>query len=167
MSNVKQATSQELEKIQELMDKVKIAMLTTTEADGTLRARPMAIKTENFSGVLSFLTAVDTAKVDELKVKRQVNVTLSDPSSAIFASLSGEAVTTQNKTEIERLWDDTDQLWFPEGKDSDRIGVLSIRVNQAEYWDSNRLVSAFHMAKDYVKGEAYEGEGTEHQKLTI
>lgn len=167
MSTLKQATSQDLQQVQDMIDKVKVAMLTTRESDTTLRSRPMVIKTENFSGVISFLTAIDTPKIEEMKQNTEVNVSLADTSQAIFMSISGQARISQNKTEIERLWSDADKLWFPEGQDSDHIAVVSVRVNQVEYWNSNKLISAFHMAKDFIQGETYQGEGTTHEKLNV
>lgn len=164
---MKNATPQDLQTVQELMDKVKIAMLTTQESDTTLRSRPMVIKSENFNGVLSFLTAIDTPKIEALKQYPHVNVSLADPGQALFMSLSGEARVSQNATEIERLWSEADKLWFPEGKDSGRIAVISVAVNQVEYWNSHRLVTAFHMAKDYLQGQAYQGGGSEHEKLNV
>jgi general stress protein 26 len=166
-TNVKKASPENLEQVQQLINKVKVAMLTTQEPDHTLRSRPMVIKTENFSGVVSFLTAIDTPKIDELQQNAEVNVSLASPGDAIFMSLSGKARVNQNQTEIDRLWSEADKLWFPEGKDSKRIAVISVQVSQVEYWSSNKLVAAFHMAKDYIQGEHYEGEGTQHEKLNV
>ncbi len=159
--------SEDLQKVQELIEKVKIAMLTTQEGDNSLRSRPMVVKSESFSGVIAFLTAIDTPKIEELKAHPQVNVSLSDPGSAVFMSLSGEARVSQNATEIERLWTEADKLWFPEGKESDRIAVITVAVSQVEYWQSHKLVTAFHMAKDYLQGQPYQGGGSEHAKLNV
>lgn len=167
MSNIKQATPKNLEQVQTLINKVKVAMLTTQEPDSTLRSRPMVIKTENFSGVISFLTAIDTPKIDELQQNTEVNISLASPGDAIFMSLSGKARVNQNQTEIERLWSEADTLWFPEGRDSKRIAVISVQVSQVEYWNSNKLVAAFHMAKDYLQGETYDGEGSKHKKINV
>lgn len=167
MSTIKQATPENLTQVQELINTVKVAMLTTQESDHTLRSRPMVIKTENFSGVISFLTAIDTPKINELQQNTEVNISLASPGDAIFMSLSGQARVNQNRTEIDRLWSEADTLWFPEGKESERIAVISVQVSQVEYWSSNKLVAAFHMAKDYIQGETYDGKGTQHEKINV
>lgn len=166
-SPFKVATQDDLDKLQELMNKIQVAMLTTHDSDRRLRSRPMIIKNDNFTGTVSFLTDITTAKIDEIKEDYDVNLSLSDPEKMIFVSLTGRGRANQDSARIQQLWSETDRLWFPNGPEDPDIAILDVIVDKAEYWDNNRLISAVYMAKDYIQGQAYQGEGAEHQKLKI
>ena len=72
MSEAKELTGPEgMKKIGDLISEIRFAMMTTAAHDGTFDSRPMATQKKEFDGVLWFLTAHDSRKVDEMAADEQ------------------------------------------------------------------------------------------------
>ncbi len=132
-----------IEKLRELINDIDIAMLTTVEADGTLRSRPMGTQKAEFDGDLWFLTRVDTPKVDEIQRESRVNVSYAKPDKNRYVSVSGTAVLVNDKARIDAFWEPIYKAFFPEGKDDPRLRLLKVRVEKAEYWTTDNLRISF------------------------
>ena len=159
-------TNQEaIAKLRELINDIDIAMLTTVDEDGTLRSRPMGTQKAEFDGDLWFLTAVDTAKVDEIQQESRVNVSYAKPDKNRFVSVSGTATLIYDKAKIDEFWDPIYKVYFPEGKDDPKLRLLKVNVEKAEYWTTGNLVAT---AIGFVKALAgQESELGENEKLTL
>ena len=159
-------TNQEaIAKLRELINDIDIAMLTTVDEDGTLRSRPMGTQKAEFDGDLWFLTAVDTAKVDEIQQESRVNVSYAKPDKNRFVSVSGTATLIYDKAKIDEFWDPIYKVYFPEGKDDPKLRLLKVNVEKAEYWTTDNLVAT---AIGFVKALAgQESELGENEKLTL
>src|SRR4051812_2839238 len=64
----------ELEKLGELIAGIKFAMITTIEADGQLRSRPMSCMQMDGDGNLWFFTSQSSGKVQEASADRHINL---------------------------------------------------------------------------------------------
>ena len=53
--DIQPQNNQDLQKVADLVDEIRFAMLTTEEEDGSLRSRPMATQQAEFDGDLWFL----------------------------------------------------------------------------------------------------------------
>jgi len=159
--------AQSIQQLAKLIEKVEIAMLTTEQSDGTLRSRPMATQQAPFDGTLWFLSSQKTAKIDEIKGHTRVNVAYANPSASTFVSVSGRAEVVRDPAKVRECWNESYKLWFPEGPDDQDVVLLKINVEQAEYWENNRLITLLGFAKAYLEGEAYQGEGSEHARLSL
>ena len=80
-----------IKKLGELIEDIKIAMLTTVEEDGSLRSRPMGTQQVEFDGDLWFFTGQSTAKVDEIQQDQHVNISYANPDDNRYVSVSGRA----------------------------------------------------------------------------
>ena len=67
MKKQKQADPQ-MQKLADLIDEASIAMLTTEDADGNLRSRPLATLQMDSAGKLWFFTAMSSGKVGEIEL---------------------------------------------------------------------------------------------------
>jgi general stress protein 26 len=142
----------------QLFDKIKdvrMAMLTTTDEHHTLHSRPMYTIQPGPDGALYFLTDSESAKVYEVQKDSQVNLSYADPSSNIYASVSGRANAYRDEAKIAELWSEPMRAWFPKGKDDPRINILKVTVDKAEYWDtpSSLLTQAYAYVRAVVTGE--------------
>ena len=80
----------DVEKLLSIINRVNVAMLTTTEPDNNMRSRPQAtLPTSDFSGFLWFFITADSSKVAEIGAHHNVNLSYADPVHHYFASVSG------------------------------------------------------------------------------
>ena len=157
----------ELQKLREMMKGIKFAMLTTVEDDGSLHSRPMTTQDVEFDGDLWFFTKADAPKVWEADHHRQVNVSFSDPGKSKFISASGTATLVRDRKKMEELWRAPYKVFFPDGLNDPEIGLLKIKVQKAEYWDSSSTAvgRAFDFAKAFITHDV--GKLGDHAKVEV
>ncbi|WP_234735194.1 pyridoxamine 5'-phosphate oxidase family protein [Tellurirhabdus bombi] len=150
-----------MEKVKELIESIRIGMLTTQNEQGHLVSRPMAVMNIDAQGNLWFLTKKDSAKTDEIQQDYHVNVAFSHPDKASYVSVAGTATEIHDRAKIEELWSPMAKPWFPDGKEDPSLLALKVHTATAEYWDStsSRMVRLFEMARAAITGDTYkEGE---------
>ena len=104
MSEAKELTGPEgLKKIGSLISEIRFAMLTTAAQDGTIDSRPMATQKKEFDGVLWFLTAQDSRKVDEIAEDAHVGLMYADAKNQSYVTIKGRARVSRDKGKIHEL----------------------------------------------------------------
>jgi general stress protein 26 len=158
---------EQLDKLDELIKDIRIAMLITTDDDGSLRSRPMATPQWAFDGNLWFFTWTDTSKIEELQRHPQVNVSFAHPEQQHYVSISGTATLVREPQKMEELWSPWFRTWFPRGLDDPNLGLLQVHVDKAEYWDapSSTMVQLFGVVKATLTGQP--SQPGEHGKLIV
>ena len=159
---------QATEKLGKLISKVKFAMLTTADEDGTLRSRPMATQNpDDFNGDLWFFTRASAPKVGEVEHEHQVNVAYAEPADQLFVSVSGRANLVRDHAKAEQLWTPAMKAWFPKGLEDPDLALLQVHVEKAEYWDtpSSTLVHLVGFVKATITGQSYHPG--ENEKITL
>lgn len=166
--NAPTAQEDRLAKLRELIDGIPIASLVTVEADGTLRARPMATETLGDEPTLWFFTDDHSAKVDDVRVHEQVCLVYAAPERNRYVSISGSAALVRDREKIDELWKPLHKAWFPNGKDDPKLALLRVDFVSAEYWDApgGKLVQLFELAMATVTGDRATDIG-EHEQLTL
>lgn len=142
-SNYRELTGEEgRQKIAELVKGIRIAMMTTQAADGSMDSRPMAVQDKPFDGTLWFLTRGSSGKVGELERDRNVILTFAEPSDSKYIALRGRATVSRDRGKIHELWNHMYKAWFPEGEDDPEITVLRVDVTDGDFWEasSSKLV---------------------------
>lgn len=144
-------------KLRALIHAQKVAMLTTVEEDGSLRARPMWTQDAEPDGKLWFMTYADSAKTHELEHDGHVNVAYVDPDSDTYVSVSGLATLVRDPDRARRLWRPLYRAWFPNGPEDPNLTFLRVEVQRAEYWDqgSRRMVQLFGYLKALFTGHRH------------
>ena len=122
----------------EKIDKVRPAMMTTVDEDGSLRSRPMWTQGDTFDGTLWFFSADDAPKADELARNPQVGLSYAAPDKDLYVSVSGRAELVHDRAKIEELWNAFAQAWFPDGVDDPHLSLLKIEVDKAQYWEDKK-----------------------------
>ncbi len=152
-------------KVAELLKGQRFGMLTTTDPDGTLISRPMAMQEVEFDGDLWFFAARDSRKITHLNAHAQVNVAVG--SSDTWISLTGTGVVVTDVAKKRELWNSIVEAWFPDGPDDDGVVLLKVAAESAEYWDSpgGRVATALSFAKAKLTGEPYSGG--ENEKVDL
>jgi general stress protein 26 len=123
-------------KIAEMIDRTKFAMLTTMEEDGQLRSRPMSTMQMDEDGNLWFFTSQSSPKVAEAQQHRQVNLCYARPDKQDYLSVSGNAELIHDRDKMRSLWTPWIKPWFPNGVDDPDLALLKVHITEAEYWDA-------------------------------
>jgi general stress protein 26 len=167
MASKKKDTQDVVEHFGDLIKDIKVAMMTTVEADGSLRSRPMWTHDREFDGELWFFTREHSPKVGEVENDHHVSLAYSDPTRERYVSVSGRCRLVLDKEKARELWNPTLKAWFPEGLDDPELALLCVHVEKAEYWDtpSSRMVQLAGFVKATLTGTAYEPG--DNQKLTL
>jgi general stress protein 26 len=158
----KQQTNSDLAKVKEMVEDIRIAMMTTVDESGHLVSRPMAVQQMDEDGTLWFFTKKSSPKVDQIEShEQQVNISFADTGDSSYVSISGSAQELDDRAKIDELWSAAAKPWFPEGKEDPELTLLKVHTDMAEYWDStsSRMVRFLEMARAAVTGDTYkEGE---------
>jgi general stress protein 26 len=130
-------------KVQELVDGIPIAMLTTTRQGG-MCGRPLAVQRVDEDGTIWFLVDRHADWVSgELG---QANLAFSNDTT--WVSASGLATTTDDPAVIDDLGDPVTDTWFEDGAEP---VALKVAVDHADWWDApGRLRQAMELVSAKV-----------------
>lgn len=126
-----------IQKLNELIAGIEIAMLTTQSSNNQMESRPMVTQAATDDGCLWFFSAQDSSKVDDVHNNNEVNVAYADPINMRFVSVSGTCELVRSHTIARELWRPSYNRWFPRGVDDPELILLKVTVNAAEYWDAH------------------------------
>ena len=156
-----------IKKLGSLIKDIEVAMMTTMDADGTLRSRPMATQKHEFDGTLWFFTKGDAPKVGEIAREHEVNLSYAEPRNQAYVSVSGTAHLVRDRSKIEELWHPDLKAWFPDGRNDPQVALIRVDVSKAEYWDtaSSKLVHLIGFLKATVTGKSYDPG--EHEQIEL
>jgi general stress protein 26 len=147
-----------MQKLADLIEAASIAMLTTEEADGSLRSRPLATLQMDAEGKLWFFTALSSGKVGEIDQHRKVNLSYANIEKQSYVSVCGSARLFRDPDKMRQLWTPLLVPWFPDGLKDPDLALLEITVSEAEYWDvpASRMHRLFGLAKAMTTGNTDE-----------
>lgn len=149
----------ELTTIRSIMKDVRVAMLTSTSADGTLTSRPMATQEAEFDGDAWFLLSRGSDLAGEIATQPEVNVAYS--SSDSWLSLSGRAELVVDDRQKAMLWNNAAEAWFPGGEQDPDVVLLKVSAVSAQFWDApGKLPALLDMVKARLTGEQAGDVGT-------
>ncbi|HEV7349424.1 pyridoxamine 5'-phosphate oxidase family protein [Telluribacter sp.] len=162
-----EVTHPDLKKIQDIVDDIKVAMITTMEANGDHRSRPMQTQKFDADGCLWFFTNEHSPKIDELQQHPNINVSYADKGSRSYVSITGTASVVDDAETKKELWNPILKAWFPKGLEDPELTLLKIQIKEAEYWDgsSSKMVQAYKIAKALATGDRYD-QG-ENKKINL
>ncbi len=162
MSEEKRLSGREgMKKMGELVKDIRIAMLTTLSADGSMDSRPMATQKTEFDGTVWFLTRQESGKVQEIAQDSHVSLLYADADDAKYVAAKGRASVSRDKAKIHELWNAMYKAWFPEGEEDPSIAVLRVEITEAQYWEasSSKLVRGMrYLAAATTGGKVDLGE---------
>jgi len=149
-------------KLVALIDALDVGMLTTMDANGLLRSRPMATQKAD-DGKLYFFTAEQSPKRTEASAHPDVNVSYADPTNQTYVSVSGKATISHDTARVRELWSEAAKRWFPKGPEDPNLALLTVEISQAEYWDVDAWTMVNLMDRHAPAEEIIAA--TDHRKL--
>ena len=93
-----------IEQLRNKLHGFNVAMMTTVEADGCLRSRPMAARDLDHHGSLWFFTRASDPKADEVMRDQHVNLSYASQEENRYVSVSGRAQILRDAAKAKELW---------------------------------------------------------------
>lgn len=135
----------------------RFAMLTSRDADGCLRARPLTTQNDrdDTGTTLTFFVGADSALVQEVAADPVVGVAYANTDDDSYVSICGRARVTHDPQRATQLWNTFAKSWFPGGPDDPNLRVLEVAMESAEYWDTraSKAVQLLKMAAAAATGK--------------
>lgn len=160
------------ERVHDMLKGFSTVMLFTMEGRGEdmkHRARPMNVAKLDDDCTLTFVTGLDTSKVDEAARNDQAHVVAQGKTQ--FLSISGRTEISRDRAQIEAAWSPADKVFFPEGKDDPNLCLMIFHPEEAELWDvsgAKGLKFLFEAAKSLVTREKpYSHDKEQHDIVNL
>lgn len=153
----------EVQKIVDLINDAKIAMVTTTDETGKLVSRPLAVQNVEPDGDMWFFTHRDTSQASHVQGNRAVNISFSQRGTWISVSGTGQIV--EDRAKAKELWSSEVEAWFPDGPDTPGLVFLRIDADSAEYWDAPG--GAVTTAVQFIKAKSTGGNTAVGDNKTV
>ena len=156
------STEKKLDELYELIDEMKIALMTTRRADGMMETRPMATQQQEADADLWFVTNIDTHKVDQLEDDPNISLGYYNEDTREWVSVSGVATVSQDRDKIRELYAEDWKIWFKDeggerdgGPNDPRIALIFVDTKVVNYLKKKHSTprTLFEMGKAYVTGE--------------
>ncbi|SFD87567.1 pyridoxamine 5'-phosphate oxidase family protein [Spirosoma endophyticum] len=147
--------NKQLEKLRDMIEDIRIAMMTTVDGQGNLVSRPMAALQVDENGTVWFFTKRSSPKVDQIdNSENRVNLSFADVSDATYVSVSGTAQELDDRAKVDELWNPQAKAWFPDGKEDPDLILLKVHIDMAEYWNASdsTMVRIIQQAASVITG---------------
>lgn len=148
------ASTEEIDKIAKLIDKARVAHVTTVTDEGRLVSRPLAVLDRPFDGELYFFTQDPSSKTEQVRGNDQVNLALQIGNDG-FLSIAGTASVSKDPAMIDELWNKYAEAWFEQGREDPSVALLRVAADSAEYWtvEDPKPIVLLKVIKAMSKGE--------------
>ena len=128
-------------KVGELIRAIRVAFLTTVDRDGRFHARPVQTLQVDADETLWFFTDWTSPKVDELHRDVRVSLGYADPAKKVYVAISGVGTLLRDPQKASELWSVEQRAYYPRGPEDERLALLRVRIDRAEYWIAPGRVS--------------------------
>ena len=147
----------ETRKVAELVDGIRIAMLTTRDGD-RLVSRPLATQDVEFDGDVWFVTERSAPLVGQLETQPEVNVAYAG--SSTWVSLSGTAKVVDDVERLKEYWNTFTGAWLEGGPENPENVLVHVEAHSAEYWDTpgSKVTQVVNLVKAKATGERYQAD---------
>lgn len=131
---MRQTESGDFAKLLELIREIRIGLLTTIGQGGRFHTRPVETLQIEEDSTLWFFTDWGSPKIGELRQDVRVCVGYADPGKHHYVAVGGVGALLRNEAKARELWTIEQRAYFPDGPADERLALLRVRIEQAEYW---------------------------------
>jgi general stress protein 26 len=121
-------------KLGELIRDIRVALLTTVDRGGRFHTRPVQTLQVEADEALWFFTDWSSPKVDELHHDVRVSLGYADPAKNVYVAVSGSGSLHRDIQKAKQLWSIEQRAYYPEGPEDERLALLRVLIERAEYW---------------------------------
>ncbi len=130
------AQTDPIARLNDLIQGIHTAILTTMRPDSSLHSCPMASNGADAGGAFWFLTSSNTEKVEAVRTMQRVSLCFADTAANRYISVSGFCELVRDGNRAKALWDPNYKAWLPGGLEDENLILMRVVVQEAEYWDN-------------------------------
>jgi general stress protein 26 len=124
----------DLAQLGDLIRDIRVGLLTTIDRDGHFHSRPVQTLQVEAYRTLWFFTDWGSPKIHELRHDVRVSLGYADTANHVYVAVSGSASLHRDVKKAEQLWSVEQRAYYPEGPGDERLALLSVHIERAEYW---------------------------------
>jgi general stress protein 26 len=162
--------NQDQQKLWDLIKDTRFGMFVHRHHDGLLHSHPLTTQNKAIDegATLYFFVPKDGEIVRNVAADNAVNVSYANTDKDSYVSVSGRAALLEDQAKKEELFSPMAKAWFPKGVTDPNLGLLTVRIDNAEFWDvdDSKMVQIFKMMKAAVTGDTPKDMG-EHKKVDL
>lgn len=159
-----QSDAGDFAKLGQLIRDIRVALLTTVDRDGHFHTRPVQTLQVDADQTLWFFTDWSSPKVDELRHNVRVSLGYADPAKNVYIAISGSGTLFRDVQKATQLWSIEQRAYYPQGPADERLAVLRVLVERAEYWIApGRISYLLAAARAAVTGKPVDVIGENHK----
>jgi general stress protein 26 len=121
-------------KLGKLIREIRVALLTTVDLDGHFHTRPVQTLQLEGHDTLWFFTDWSSRKVHEMHQDVRVALAYADPHQHAYVAVSGSSTLLRDSQKAKALWGVEQRAYYPEGPEDQRLALLRVSIERAEYW---------------------------------
>ncbi|MEO5771521.1 MAG: pyridoxamine 5'-phosphate oxidase family protein [Burkholderiaceae bacterium] len=142
---IEKQDSPERQRLAELVEPARVAMLTTLDGQGQLTSKPMSPIELDAQGCIWFFTDIQSTTLAQLE---RLNLSFCNVERGDYVSVVGRGELLADRERAKALWTPMARPWFPDGPESPQLRLLKIVPHSVEYWDSpnSKMVRLFAIA---------------------
>ncbi|MBC7392954.1 general stress protein 26 [Variovorax sp. GrIS 2.14] len=163
-------TTNEHDKLFDLIKDTRFGMLTHRHSDGQLHSHPLTTQNKKVdeASTLYFFVPKDGDIAKHVASDGSVNVAYANTDADSYVSVTGQASLLEDQAKKNELFNPAAKAWFPKGPTDPNVGLLAVKILDAEYWDvtDSKMVQLFKIAKAAMTGDPLKDLG-EHKKLNV
>ena len=112
----------------------RVVMLTTMDAGGRLRSRPMEVLEVDHDGTLWLFLDRSSQLCRELLAHAQVSVAVYRPDRGTGIAITGQVMLRDDPGLVRELWEERHSSWFPRGPLATPLVLLCIVPEAVRTW---------------------------------
>ena len=124
----------DLAKLGEFILDIRVALLTTVDRDGHFHTRPVQTLEVEADRTLWFFTDWSSPKVDELHHDVRVSLGYADTAKNVYVAVTGSGRLMRDDQKAKKLWSTEQRAYYPQGPQDERLALLRVDIERAEYW---------------------------------
>ena len=113
---------------------IRVGLLTTVDRDGHFHTRPVQTLEVEADRTLWFFTDWSSPKVDELHHDVRVSLGYADTARNVYVAVTGSGRLIRDGHKAKKLWSIEQRAYYPRGPEDQRLALLRVDIERAEYW---------------------------------
>lgn len=154
MSTEQLHTKEARDKLKDLVNDIRVAMMVTGLGKVPLNAIPMSTNDIDEEGYIWFLSLRNSEHNNNIAADNRVQLLYSDPSDMEFVSVFGTGEIVSNREKLKELYNEMANTWF-DGPEDPNLTAIKFRPEEAYFWNNkhNKYETLYKLGLAAITGK--------------